>query len=277
MHNVLGIRKEAACGDVGNVDLVLYQLQECHTVVLRKAVVSAQLGAGNAVFNQQLLSHPGANGVKNHDREFGAIFKTSAKFVSAGVEFWRKHLAENQAVTAVDQNHIKAAFQRIFRRIGIDGGNALHSSSVQKLRALLTVDGIAHQLSLIVSTVIGEAQKLQGRLGAIKMDGVSEVIPEPVIFGVKDILMGMDVIIFLINVHILRGNGDIRTAALCLIGVIRHHMVVGIALLAVEQVCACRCRPDSILKGYTPDGNRGKHMRIFCFHIATPSVTVQCN
>ena len=277
VHNVLGVRKEAACGDMGNVDLILHHLQERHTVIGSKAVIAAQLGAGNAVLNQQLLPHPGANGIENHNGELGPIGKTSAEFIGAGIELGGQHLAEDQAVTAMDQDHVKAAFQGILRCVGIDGGNALHGRLVQNLRALLAVDGIVHQLALVVSAVIGEAQQLQGCLRAVEMDRVGEMIPEPVILGVEDILMGVDVIIFLINVHILRGNGDVRAAASCLIGIVGHHVIVGIALLAVEQMGPCRCRPNAVLKGYAPDGNGGKHMRILRFHNFAPSVIAQHN
>ena len=71
--------------------------------------------------------------------------------------------------------------------------------------------------------------------------------------------MGVDVILGLMDVHVLRGKGDVGGTALGLVGIIGDHRFVWILLQARQQVGSPEGRNrDTVFKGYAPDGDGGK-------------------
>ena len=94
-------------GDVEDVDLVLYQLDEPERLCEMHAV-GVDLVGGDAVFDDKVLAAQLADSVQNLDGEAGPVLEGTAVLVRALVVEGTRELGYQVPVTTVDHAHLEA-------------------------------------------------------------------------------------------------------------------------------------------------------------------------
>ena len=107
-----------AAGGVEQVDVILDQLRELQTFLLREAAGHQFVGA-EAVLDRQLGAAELPDAGEDAKREAGPVLQTPPVLVGAPVGARRGELGQQPAVTAVEQDHIEAGLLDPKGRLGV--------------------------------------------------------------------------------------------------------------------------------------------------------------
>ena len=276
VHNGLGdVVLNGAAGDVGQVDLVLNELEEVDAV-LYLAAAFHQLVAGDADLDGHTGADGGADAVDYHDREAAAVLCGAAVSVGALIILGGEEVGNEGAVAEVEQDHIEADLDGALGGLGVVVGHLVHlilgehGIGLAGLLVGLSVGGIHDQIAVGIQTVATEGKQLEGDLGAEEVYGAGETVPVVVVLLVIDVGVGVDGVGLVQQdpVDVLAGEGDAGGAASGLFAVVGDDGLSGIRLAGSQQMNAGRRGPYTVFEYHAglAQGDGAENMGVSLFH-----------
>ena len=217
-----------ARGDVDHVDLVLHHLDEGDALVGGQAVL-LHLVAADAVVDEEVGAAGLPDGVDDHDREAGAVLEAAAETVGAVVIRRGQELAQQPAVSAVEDAHVPAGLLQDRRAVGVAldgmGDHVLvhlqHGGAVRPDKAVRTPRGAAVRVAAGIPGVV----QLEVGYGTVLLDGVGHLGQHVHVFLDELDVAGDALTVDLVNGSV--AHGDHGAAALGLLREIADHLLAG--------------------------------------------------
>ena len=261
-----------ACGNMGDVNAVLNELQELDALIDLKAAGNT-FRAGNSILDQEIAAHTLADPIQHHQREPGTVFHGAAVFIRTVVGARRNKFLQQRTVSAMDQQGVKPAESDAFGQSCIAVRQLLHLliGHLMEMQAIIpykvrtSIDDPLFCF-LGVFALRAKVDQLIGCLRIIEMNGIGKVDKVPPTGGIFNVKVGMDRISARI-VDLLAATLDLCRAALCLFQIIGDHgrfRVCGSIVL--DHMSHGRSREDPVFKCHTANGNWFKNMRIVRIH-----------
>ena len=275
MHDGLGAGDGHIAGrDMCDINAVAGHAQELSNVLRLQLLVGigianlvSQLAAGDTVLDEDLVANSLADGVQDHHGEPAAVLEGAAELVGAMVEQRTHKTVNDQTVTTVDQDGVKADCNGLLSNVGVILGDCLHGLTGQHgalgaVGAGCAVYGIEEVFALALLAAgpagIEECQQLDGNLGTIVVDLIHTLLPVTMIGGLTEIQVVPAGTEGRQRVHVMTGNGHGSGAAARLFHIVCTVSIGGIGLVGLQQMRRCRRLENAVFIHHVADLHGGE-------------------